>query len=655
MLLNGQILDDTILEGTARTLTDGIRMAEHFILSLSTADSDKLENDSNEPDDAGPITTNVYILDDDKFEFEVVPPDERLTEGDELVMTVRNLNECTGDIPNALPLAMRARELGDSKLFPAGADLSRAVTFVSCGTETGLSFGHLQDNAVDDGATAGLIEITTETREWPAAVRYRGGHEFDPIVLRVNDNDGAGSYLHAADDAYTLPSAAAMDLDVLANDEYQNGDRSLLTLTATDPPNGSVTVTDAKLRYTPDSGFSGTDTFTYTVSHGSLSDTANVEVTVPGTTAAPVMSFSGTTLSEDDAGLTTTLSNPPTCTAGTDCPTLTWHFVPDRSTADLDDFDMEGDDAGGPARISGSQDYPGIGWAFATFAKPGAAQDLVFVPKLNAEATRQNETVYWVAYVDGEPAGSDTIIITPGSGTSPAITSVVLARETINGADSILVKLGWGRPVAVIGEGAPSVQLEFSPVNDTCPCKYQAATFNREVSTEASPQPVNAGVNTFYDVLTFSFPLSRISASNLALIGAVQLNAGSISLNGAAIKTDELRDVQLGQRGSQPIVLETLNSVIVGVNLAYEDGTHSRPARNVRNTHNGTNPRVAATCGSRQVQRGADETAERGRAPAAGVPRAAAQVHGARSGMRLGELPLLGAAGSEGPRAPGAA
>ena len=42
-------------------------------------------------------------------------------------------------------------------------------------------------------------------------------------------------------------------------------------------------------------------------------------------------------------------------------------------------------------------------------------------------------------------------------------------------------------------------------------------------------------------------------------------------------------------------LLRTLNSVIVGVNLAYEDGTHSRQARNVRNTHNGTNPRVAAT------------------------------------------------------------
>ena len=47
-------------------------------------------------------------------------------------------------------------------------------------------------------------------------------------------------------------------------------------------------------------------------------------------------------------------------------------------------------------------------------------------------------------------------------------------------------------------------------------------------------------------------------------------------------------------------------------------------------------------CGSREVQRRADETAERGRVAAARVPRAAAQVHGARSGVWLRELPLLG-------------
>ena len=52
----------------------------------------------------------------------------------------------------------------------------------------------------------------------------------------------------------------------------------------------------------------------------------------------------------------------------------------------------------------------------------------------------------------------------------------------------------------------------------------------------------------------------------------------------------------------------------------------------------------AGTCGSRQVQRRADETAERGRAPAAGVSRAAAQVHGTRTGVRLGQLPRTGLA-----------
>ncbi len=50
------------------------------------------------------------------------------------------------------------------------------------------------------------------------------------------------------------------------------------------------------------------------------------------------------------------------------------------------------------------------------------------------------------------------------------------------------------------------------------------------------------------------------------------------------------------------------------------------------------------TRGGRQVSRGADETAQRGRAAVPGIPRAATHVHGAGSGVRLGELPLLGAA-----------
>ena len=60
------------------------------------------------------------------------------------------------------------------------------------------------------------------------------------------------------------------------------------------------------------------------------------------------------------------------------------------------------------------------------------------------------------------------------------------------------------------------------------------------------------------------------------------------------------------------------------------------------------------TRGSRPVARRADETAQRRRASVPDVPDPAARVHGTRSGVRLGELPLPGAAGTQGPRASGA-
>ena len=52
--------------------------------------------------------------------------------------------------------------------------------------------------------------------------------------------------------------------------------------------------------------------------------------------------------------------------------------------------------------------------------------------------------------------------------------------------------------------------------------------------------------------------------------------------------------------------------------------------------------------------RRADEAAQRRRASVPDVPDPAAGVHGTRSRVRLGELPLPGAAGAQGPRASGA-
>jgi len=84
----------------------------------------------------------------------------------------------------------------------------------------------------------------------------------------------------AEDDTYSVDAGVATELDVLANDSDPDGDT--LTITAvTGAANGSTVLAGGVLTYTPNAGFTGDDTFTYTVSDGNdHSDTATVTVTV---------------------------------------------------------------------------------------------------------------------------------------------------------------------------------------------------------------------------------------------------------------------------------------------------------------------------------------------------------------------------------------
>ena len=76
---------------------------------------------------------------------------------------------------------------------------------------------------------------------------------------------------------------------VLGNDTDADGD-TILAGSASDPPNGSVALSpNGAVTYTPDADFSGTDTFTYTVSDGSGgSDTGLVTLAVSAVNDAPV-------------------------------------------------------------------------------------------------------------------------------------------------------------------------------------------------------------------------------------------------------------------------------------------------------------------------------------------------------------------------------
>lgn len=90
----------------------------------------------------------------------------------------------------------------------------------------------------------------------------------------------------AANDSANTDAGMPVVIEVLANDS--DADRDGLSISSfTQGANGSVTLApNGTFSYTPEAGFVGTDSFTYVVSDGDLTDTASVDVLVQKTPQA---------------------------------------------------------------------------------------------------------------------------------------------------------------------------------------------------------------------------------------------------------------------------------------------------------------------------------------------------------------------------------
>ena len=98
----------------------------------------------------------------------------------------------------------------------------------------------------------------------------------------------------AVNDSATTDENTPITVNVLANDRDSDGDPIQL-LDFTTPDNGTVDrQSNNGLAYTPDSGFTGNDSFIYSISDGNGgTDTATVNVTVTGTTPTPIRGTAG--------------------------------------------------------------------------------------------------------------------------------------------------------------------------------------------------------------------------------------------------------------------------------------------------------------------------------------------------------------------------
>lgn len=112
----------------------------------------------------------------------------------------------------------------------------------------------------------------------------------------------------AVNDSATIYAGSGyVPIDVLANDSDPDVGNVIHVTVASNPPHGSTLITGGGtgVSYRPDSNFVGTDTFTYTISDGSLTDSATVTVTVPKDTIKPVASAPNQTFSAQTIGTST--------------------------------------------------------------------------------------------------------------------------------------------------------------------------------------------------------------------------------------------------------------------------------------------------------------------------------------------------------------
>lgn len=152
-----------------------------------------------------------------------------------------------------------------------------------------------------DGSCLGLVEImnnSTDPFNQPEGATYNSagtnpGNEFSNIAW-AGANDFIGIYGGAAD-CYSAPANNnpvanddnvtgdqdyAITVDALGNDTDSDGD-ALSISGVTQGGSGSVTISGGQVIYTPNAGFSGNDSFTYTITDGNGgTSTATVNVTI---------------------------------------------------------------------------------------------------------------------------------------------------------------------------------------------------------------------------------------------------------------------------------------------------------------------------------------------------------------------------------------
>ena len=223
--------------------------------------------------------------------------------------TPRNVTGIQVDDPEAMVESgnVVTIEVINTAMDPAGTITLDSTDNVNLIEGDGTDDERVQFIGQFDAVNTVLNQLTIVASELPAILRLESIDPVDPTREAFRDFPllpTTGEITAVPDFASAIEDGPTVFIDVLANDSINSGTGP--TISAPGDPSvegGTVAPFGNGLNYTPPPNFSGTDTFTYTITNGSSFASADVTVTVDPFGTPQITGPTSLILDEDDPGV----------------------------------------------------------------------------------------------------------------------------------------------------------------------------------------------------------------------------------------------------------------------------------------------------------------------------------------------------------------
>ena len=292
---------------TAAKLTASDGAAKDYFGQRVAMHGDTIVVGANGDDDNGSYSGSAYVY--ELSDWSTVPDSAHntnpvganatsytvtgLTNGQEYNFRIRANNALGTSSPSDLVTVTPINTIPTAVDDTSSTDEDTAVDINVISNDTDADGDTLSVTAVTTptSGTAAITAGSTTTVTYTPNANFNGTDSFDYTVSDGTDTDTGTVNLTvtavndppvAVNDSASTPKDTAININVISNDTDVEGDTLSVTAVTT-PTSGTAAITTGSttaVTYTPNANFVGTDSFTYTVSDGTATDTGTATIIV---------------------------------------------------------------------------------------------------------------------------------------------------------------------------------------------------------------------------------------------------------------------------------------------------------------------------------------------------------------------------------------